>query len=197
MENKNTIYFFTGNKKKFEEVKKIVENRTNGKWEVKQIKYSFLEVQAESLKDVALKKCLDSVFYMRKKYLDGLCMIDDSGLFIDALKGFPGVYSSYIMNCIGQEGILKLLENEKNRKAHFQCIIAIGNSLTGEIKLFEGICKGKIGFRITSYDFGFDGIFIPEGYSKTFGEDKDMKNAVSHRKKALDKVIKYLNHLKF
>jgi len=197
MGEENIVYFFTGNKKKYEEVKKIVESGTNGRWKVEQIKYSFLEMQTKSLKDVALKKCFDALLFLKQNDLEGICMVDDSGLFIKALKGFPGVYSSYIMDCIGQEGILKLMENEKNREAYFQCIIAIGNSITDEIKLFEGKCDGKIGHVVTSHSFGFDGIFIPRGYSKTFGEDKEIKDKVSHRRKALNEAIKYLNHLKF
>ncbi len=197
MGDEKVVYFFTGNKKKYEEVKKIVENGTDGKWEVRQIKYSFFEIQSHSLKDVALKKCFDALLFLGQKDLKGLCMVDDSGLFIKALNGFPGVYSSYVMDCIGQEGILKLMENEKDRDAYFECVIAIGNPITNEIKLFNGKCEGKIGHVITSYSFGFDGIFIPRGHSKTFGEDKEMKEKVSHRRKALNEAIKYLNHLKF
>jgi len=125
---------------------------------------------------------------------------DDSGLEIDALKGFPGVFSSRFME--GEdykkkmEKILKMLENEENRRARFVCY-AVYASPDGIVVSAKGTVEGKISQNIRgSKGFGYDPIFIPDGYEKTFGElGEDIKNSISHRYKAFENLFKMLKNL--
>ena len=124
------------------------------------------------------------------------CLADDSGLCVDALKGRPGIYSArYAPNRDFKLGMQKLLEEieqskSKSRKAHFSCCIAfaVPNKKTS---IFEGRVDGKIAFEPQGNSgFGYDPIFIPEGYEKTFAElGDDIKNTLSHRHRALEKFI--------
>ena len=124
---------------------------------------------------------------------------DDSGLCVDALNGRPGVYSArYAPNRDFKQGMKMLLDEIKdtgsdNRKAHFSCCLALAcpNQKT---QIFEGRVDGTIAEKPRGNNgFGYDAIFIPEGYEKTFGElGDDVKNNISHRRLALEKFIKEL-----
>ena len=127
------------------------------------------------------------------------CLADDSGLCVDALDGRPGVYSArYAPNRDFKEGMKMLLdEMEKsgsdNRKAHFSCCLALAcpNQKT---KVFEGRVDGSNSKKPKgSNGFGYDPIFIPEGFEQTFAElGDDVKNKISHRRRALEKFIQEL-----
>ena len=127
------------------------------------------------------------------------CLADDSGLCVDALNGRPGVYSArYAPNRDFKQGMKMLLDEIKdtgsdNRKAHFSCCLALAcpNQKT---QIFEGRVDGTIAEKPKGNNgFGYDAIFIPEGYEKTFGElEDDVKNNISHRRLALEKFIKEL-----
>lgn len=127
------------------------------------------------------------------------CLADDSGLCVDALDGRPGVYSArYAPDRDFKEGMKMLLdEMEKsgsdNRKAHFSCCLALAcpNQKT---KVFEGRVDGSISKKPKgSNGFGYDPIFIPEGFEQTFAElGDDVKNKISHRRRALEKFIQEL-----
>lgn len=125
---------------------------------------------------------------------------DDSGLEVDYLNGAPGVRSARfggdeITEAARNQKLLKLLENVPlpKRKARFKCIIAIAIP-EGEITTLSGECEGMINLESRgNQGFGYDPIFIPKGYNKTFGElDKRIKNKISHRFKALSKAKKIL-----
>jgi XTP/dITP diphosphohydrolase len=178
------IYFCTSNKHKLKEYRDILKEIGIG---VKRVSIKLTEIQADKLEDVAKEK-VKSVFEKVRKPV----FVEDAGLFIEALNGFPGVYSAYVMKTIGNEGILKLLKGIKNRNAVFKAVIGFADE-NGKIHLFRGECKGKIS-RSTrgSFGFGFDPIFIPEGYTKTFAEDMKLKNKVSHRRKAIEKFVRFL-----
>lgn len=127
------------------------------------------------------------------------CLADDSGLCVDALEGRPGVYSArYAPNRDFKKG-MKLLLNEiketKNpsRKAHFSCCLALACP-DEKVKLFEGRVDGTIADKPRGKNgFGYDPIFIPDGYNQTFAELGDeIKNTISHRRRALDKFVKEL-----
>jgi XTP/dITP diphosphohydrolase len=139
------------------------------------------EIQADTLQEVVVD-CLGQLSSCGIKDL----ALDDSGLFIDHLKGFPGVYSSYALRTLGNEGVLKLLEGVKDRGAHFECCIGC---MTGDFGQFivTGRCEGTIGLKAAGNEgFGFDPIFIPQGYDRTFAEISiEEKNRISHRGKAL------------
>jgi XTP/dITP diphosphohydrolase len=139
-----------------------------------------LEVQSESLEEIALTAARHA--YKRARVP---LIVDDSGLFIEHLKGFPGPYSSYAYKTIGIYGILKLLEGVKDRRACFKAVIAA--VIPPYEKVFRGTSCGTIAREPRgSGGFGFDPIFEPEGGGgRTFAEmSLEEKNMLSHRARA-------------
>jgi XTP/dITP diphosphohydrolase len=148
-----------------------------------------------SLRDNSLKKALA---YFRKV---NICTVgEDTGLFVEALDGKPGVHSARYGGR-GDESnrkkLLSALKGEKNRKAYFKTVIAL---VISEIffKFFEGKVNGYITEEeIGDNGFGYDPIFLPKGYNKTFAQmSADEKNSISHRKIAVRKVFEYLEDKK-
>jgi len=131
------------------------------------------------------------------------CIADDSGLEVDALNGEPGVFSARYAETpsVGEQvnhakNIEKLLRNLKgieNRAAQFRSVITL--LINGESHFFEGIIRGKITQeRHGEKGFGYDPIFMPEGYDRTFAEmTMEEKNPISHRGLAVAKMIEFLN----
>lgn len=126
-------------------------------------------------------------------------LADDSGLEAAALEGAPGVFSARYAgeNTTYEEKIAKLLNEigeKADRSARFVCVIAVSDE-TGEIKfLAEGICNGRIALNPSGKKgFGYDPIFIPEGFEQTFGElSAGVKQKISHRARAINKIIRFL-----
>jgi XTP/dITP diphosphohydrolase len=128
------------------------------------------------------------------------CFGDDSGLEIDALNGEPGVYSaryagSHGDNAANMDKVLQKLGNETNRKARFRTVISLITD--GKETFFEGAVEGTIRHeRSGSGGFGYDPIFQPDGYAITFAEmTMEKKNTISHRAKAVEKLVAYLESL--
>ncbi|MBR2299794.1 MAG: RdgB/HAM1 family non-canonical purine NTP pyrophosphatase [Alphaproteobacteria bacterium] len=127
------------------------------------------------------------------------CLADDSGLCVDALGGRPGVYSArYAPNRDFQKAMQMLLSEmaetkSANRDAHFSCVIVLGYPC-GKYERFEGRVDGQIAFEPRGESgFGFDPIFEPDGYDKTFAElGAEIKNKISHRGRALQKFVAFL-----
>ena len=137
--------------------------------------------------------------YIYEKY-NVNCFADDTGLEVDALDGAPGVYSArYAGDGHDSEANMrKLLENltgKNNRDAQFRTVIAL--IIDGEEKLFNGIVKGKITEeKRGNSGFGYDPIFVPEGYSESFAQmDSSTKNSISHRYRATKQLSDYLKEL--
>jgi XTP/dITP diphosphohydrolase len=129
------------------------------------------------------------------------CFADDSGLEVEALNGEPGVYSARYAGQHGnhQANNLKLLEalkSQTNRNACFKTVIAL--MIQGELHYFEGRVDGQITEEIIGEKgFGYDPIFVPNGYNKTFAEmPAEIKNSISHRKRALEAMLGYLSQNK-
>lgn len=125
------------------------------------------------------------------------CIADDTGLFVNSLEGEPGVYSARYagFNSSDSENREKLLDNLNgitDRKAFFKTIIYFTDGLNNYD--FEGICNGKIGYSEKGNNgFGYDSIFVPEGYDKTFAElSSEVKNRISHRAIATNKFSTFL-----
>jgi XTP/dITP diphosphohydrolase len=182
-----TIYFITSNKGKVREVKnrlQIIDIQ------IIQKNLGYPEIQSNNLEDVT-KFGLE---YIKNK-INYPFMIEDAGLFIDTLKEFPGVYSAYIFNCIGCDGILKLLNDakDKNRKAYFKSVIGY-YGIDKKPYFFKGVCNGKISStKSGNKGFGYDPIFIPDGEERTFAQmDATEKNYYSHRGSALNKLSDFL-----
>jgi XTP/dITP diphosphohydrolase len=168
------IRVVTTNDGKFREVAAALAPRP-----VEQLRRTYPEIQADTLEEVVLHALGD---------LDpelGDVIVDDSGLFVDALSGFPGVYSAHAFKTLGCEGILTLLEGRDAREATFRT--CLGLRVAGEEHVVKGECRGRITRAPRGEGgFGFDPIFRPEGHRRTFAEmTVEEKNAVSHRGRAL------------
>jgi len=132
----------------------------------------------------------------------GWALADDSGLEVAALNNAPGVFSARYAGekASGKERIEKLLrelDGIENRAARFVCAMAIADD-TGEIKFVaEGVCSGKIALAASGANgFGYDPVFIPDGFSVTFGElTGEIKQQISHRARATVKIIQYLRSI--
>ena len=115
-------------------------------------------------------------------------IIDDSGMFVDSLRGFPGVYSAYVHKTIGNAGVLKLMEKVSDRKANFQC--CIGCNMAGHDIIVLGKCEGSILYEERgSGGFGYDPVFSPDG-KRSFAEIPiTEKNEISHRGNAVRLLV--------
>ncbi|MBM1154362.1 XTP/dITP diphosphatase [archaeon] len=145
-------------------------------------KLDLIEIQSDNLEEIVRHKAQQAA-----KILKQPLVVEDSGLFIRALKGFPGPFSSYVLRTIGCSGILKLMEGVHDRAAEFRAVVAFIDPQLHDPVLFHGCVSGQIalqeGARIAG--FGFDPIFIPEGFTKPFSEmSTEEKNRVSHRARA-------------
>jgi XTP/dITP diphosphohydrolase len=138
------------------------------------------------------------------KALGRFVLSDDSGLIVPSLNGLPGVHSRRFAgeDATDRENCLKLLNAMKNlqessRFAYFECVIAIA-SPEGDTKLFQGICEGTITESARGRNgFSYDPLFQKHEYSKTFAElDEDVKSRISHRRKAFDKALLFLETIK-
>ena len=189
---KKHLYFITGNSHKFNEISKILKQEKVN-YELIQLDINPIEIQSDNLKEVALFK-LNSI----KNKVNGSFFVEDAGLFVDyPLNGFPGVFSSYVFRTIGNKGILKLLGNIDDTRAHFSSIIALYFKPLNRNCIFEGIIDGVISPIIRgSQGFGYDPIFIPnKNPQKSFGElNTEEKNKISHRGIAVKKLIEFLKH---
>ena len=182
----NEINFVTGNIHKLKEVEGIL--RPYG-IKVKMIKVKKIEIQADELRAIAEHAAINAT-----KDAGVPVVVEDAGLFIEALRGFPGPYSSYVFKTIGNEGIIKLMKGITDRHARFISVVAFAEP-EGYVRTFVGVAEGLISVEPRgSMGFGFDPIFIPyEGDGRTFAEmSLDEKNRISHRGKAFRSLAKWL-----
>jgi len=180
------VNFATSNKFKVEEANDV------GKIfgiEFVRLRIPYPEIRNEKVEKVAE----EGARYVFKK-LKKPVIVEDTGLYIKALNGFPGAYSKFVFQKVGCNGILKLLDKEKDREATF--ISAIGYCDGKQTKVFTGKIKGKITEMKAGKDgFGYDPIFQPyvkENYGKTFAQDYELKKRISHRRRAFEKFCKWL-----
>lgn len=189
---KKVLVFATGNKHKAQEVQQILGDN----YEVKTLKdigcFEDIPETSDTMKGNAKQKAL----YVVEKYgFD--CFAEDSGLEVDALDGAPGVITARYAgpqrdNDDNMALVLKNLEGKANRGAQFKTVIALIQGTTATY--ITGICRGTITNKKTGDGgFGYDPIFRPDGYAKTFAElGNDVKNAISHRGKATRKLAEIL-----
>ncbi len=189
------LVFATNNKHKLDEVRAIV----GGEFEILSLNdigcYDEIPETADTLQGNALIKAR----YIHEKYnVD--CFADDTGLEVDVLDGAPGVYSARYAGeeCCSEANMQKLLHNltgKNNRNAQFRTVIAL--IIKGEEKLFNGIVKGTIAEeKKGDSGFGYDPIFIPEGYYESFAQmSSEAKNSISHRYRATRELGNYLKNI--
>ncbi|QLH03489.1 non-canonical purine NTP pyrophosphatase, RdgB/HAM1 family [Nitrosopumilus cobalaminigenes] len=175
------LFFVSSNNHKYQEAKKILDSFGIN---LGFLKSDLEEIQSNSLHDIAIVKARDAFSKFKKPII-----IEDDGLFVDSLDGFPGPYSSYVFKTIGNKGIINLIKN--NRKAKFLSIVTYCDKTL--LESFDGKQNGTISKTQRGKGWGYDPIFIPNNFKKTFAELNN-KNELSHRYKALKKFSKwYLN----
>ncbi|MEM1994575.1 MAG: XTP/dITP diphosphatase [Nitrososphaerales archaeon] len=174
---KLSIIFVTSNINKAKEIGNVLSTYDIS-IVVSQIKKR--EIQSEDIGEIARESALYAYQTLKKPLF-----VEDAGLFVKILNGFPGPYSSFVYKTIGVDGVLKLMFGQSNREAEFISQIAYINE-EGSLKLCRGSCEGTIAEEARGCGgFGFDPIFIPKGCSKTFAEMSVVeKNMFSHRAKA-------------
>lgn len=184
MSKERILWMGTRNKNKYREARTILSSMGIS---LKLLDVDRVEIQADDPAEIAI--------YSLKNIESGSrpIAVEDAGLFIDGLNGFPGAYSSYILKTIGLEGVLKLMEKMEDRDAKFKSAVAY--KFRDRLECFIGFVEGKIATEIRgSQGFGYDPIFIPrEGDGRTFGEmDLEEKNTLSHRARAFRKLGEWL-----
>jgi len=192
------IVFATGNKNKLNEAQKILGDNFEL---VKPDDLGITEDIPETHDTIAGNAIEKAQYIWDKCQIN--CFSDDTGLEVDALGGAPGVYSARYAG-EGHDAIAnnkKLLEQlegvpDSQRTARFRCVVALIED--GRVHTFEGLLEGHINHAPVGLEgFGYDVVFVPEGYTKTLAELRlEEKNSISHRGKALDKLKCYLqtNH---
>ena len=190
---KRKLVFATNNAHKLEEVAAILGDQ------VELLSLNDIGCQAdipETAETLEGNALLKSSYIYKNYHLD--CFADDTGLEVEALNGAPGVYSARYAGGKGhdaQANMLKLLhelDGKENRKAQFRTAISL--ILDGKEYLFEGVIKGEIiKEKRGDSGFGYDPVFMPEGYDRTFAElGNDIKNQISHRALAVQKLCEFL-----
>ncbi|MBI5159772.1 XTP/dITP diphosphatase [Candidatus Micrarchaeota archaeon] len=182
------ILFATSNEHKFREAESVLKAYSI---KIVHANVSFPEIRADECSTVARSTATTAFEQLREHVI-----VEDSGLFVEALNGFPGAYSAWAYKKIGSKGLLELLKNEGNRKAEFVSAIAFTDGKKTEI--FEGRIEGEITQKERGKNgFAFDVVFAPVGSVKTFAEDTEYKQKKSHRRKSFEKFAEwYLNYLK-
>ena len=153
-----------------------------------------VEPQAEEIEEIAKYKLEQAVsLTMGTEFENEAVLVEDSGLFIDSLSGFPGPYSSFVKETIGLSGILSLMSGETDRGAEFRAVAAV--YFKGKIMTCTGICRGFVSENISGDSgFGYDPIFIPEeANGRTCAQlSPEEKSSISHRGFALKGVSELL-----
>ncbi len=190
------LVFATNNKHKLDEVRKIISHHPIEIVSLAEINcFDDIPETADTLEGNALQKA----HYIQEKF--GLnCFADDTGLEVEALDNAPGVYSARYAGPehdseANMKKLLREMEGKENRKARFRTVIAL--VWDGMAYTFDGIVSGIITTAKRGENgFGYDPIFVPDGYEQTFAElGNEIKNRISHRAKAVEKLDEFLTRL--
>lgn len=184
----SVITFVTGNSKKLKEFQAII-----GDDSIKNQSVDLEEIQG-SIKEISTKKAIAAAAVIK-----GPVLVEDTCLVFSALSKpdleLPGPYIKWFVESVGVENLPKLLAGFEDKSAQSVCTFAFTEGPGQEVKLFQGITEGTIVEPRYNGDevFGFDPVFEPIGFTQTFGEmDKSLKNTISHRYRALEKVKEFL-----
>lgn len=177
------LTFVTSNKHKALEVKEIFRSRGLS-CRVHYMKT--LEIQSADLAEIAVFSSFQAYQSLGKPVF-----VEDAGLFVESLHGFPGPYSSYVYQTLGLDNFLKLVD--KKRNAFFKSVVCV-YGLDIRPVIFSGVVKGRIATEPRGKaGFGYDPVFIPHGSKKTLAEmTVSEKNRWSHRAKAVEKLLRWL-----
>lgn len=185
MRESSELCFATSNAHKFQEAE-FVLRETNLR--LRRIHSKGTEVQSDDVAEIARIAAAETFMIYRRPLF-----VEDTGLLIGSLNGFPGAFAAYVYKTIGLDGIIRLMEGARSRKAEFVSVVAYCNE-SPRSKLFAGRLKGRIAAELKGRGgFGFDSIFIPEGRGKTLAEMSLAEKCVlSHRSVALRALASWL-----
>lgn len=182
------LYFATGNMGKLEEMKPAFENYGI---ELRQIEVDVAEIDDPEIEKVAERKVIDSFEELDKAPI----IVEDTGFFVEALGGFPGVEAAYFDETAGAEKILDLMRGEKNRRAYFQTAIAC--YIEGEVNVFTGRMEGHLSEEKKGEShphLPYNSFFIPDhSDGESLAENESLKKGEFHRKEATEKFLKWFS----
>ncbi len=174
------LYFITGNKNKFEEVKKILPN------------VSQLDIDLPEIQDIDAQAIIKAKLEEAFNHAEGEFIVEDTSLYLDCLNGLPGPLIKWFLQAMGNEGLVDMVEKLRNDNAVARTIVGYAKG-RDKIEFFEGVVEGKIVSPKATTGFGWDPIFLPDSHEKTFAEmTMEEKNEVSMRRIALDKLKVFL-----
>lgn len=175
------IYFITGNQGKFAEAKAVLGD------------IEMLPIDLPEIQDLDPHAIIKAKLQAAFEHHQGPMIVDDVGVYLDCLDGFPGPLIKWYLKALGTEKIVQICEKLGNTRATIKAIVGYANN-PNEIRFFEGEVHGKIVMPRGDKGFGFDPIFLPDGYSETYSEmSPETKNQISHRGLALKKLKLYLD----
>ena len=176
------MFFITGNKEKFEEVKLVLP-------EIEQLDIGLPEIQALDAKEIIKAKLLAAFDHHHGEFF-----VEDTGLYLDCLHGFPGPLIKWLMAAVGVEGIFRVTKDAGNFKAAAKVIIGYAKT-PDDIHFFEGDVTGTIVAPRGEFGMGWDPIFKPDGHDRTFAQmPREEKNSISMRRIAAEKLKYFLTH---
>jgi len=180
----NMIYFITSNPNKFKEVKLVMPN-------IERLDIDLPEIQEIDAKKIVKSKLLEALNHKAGEFI-----VEDTSLYLNCLKGLPGPFIKWFLKTIGNNGLAEIAEKLGDNVAEAKTIIGYAKN-RDEIYFFEGAIKGTIVKPRGESNFSWDPIFLPNGYEKTFAEmRREEKNEISMRRKALNKLSKFLHEQK-
>ncbi|WP_265108644.1 RdgB/HAM1 family non-canonical purine NTP pyrophosphatase [Halosolutus halophilus] len=191
-----TIRFVTGNEGKVEEAREYLD----GIDDVEQVAYDYTEIQSDSLADIAAHGAREAFEALGG---EDPVLVDDAGLFVDALGGFPGPYSAYVEETVGVDRLWRLAKGEENRRARFRTVLAYAGSEVPRtssdaesdapavgVETFAGSVAGTLVAPRGEGGFGYDPIFEYNGQTMAEMSTAE-KNAISHRGRALAEFVEW------
>lgn len=186
MEGKKVLNFVTGNANKFREASQIIKAELP-ELEIVQVDIDLPELQGDP--DEIVRAKLNLALQKTK----GPLVVEDTSLCFNALCGLPGAYIKAFLTKLGREGLYKMVEKYDDHTAYAQCIFGLSRNVEDEAKIFVGKTDGEIVAPRGGSNFGWDPVFLPKGFDKTYSElDSDVKNSISHRYKALKELITWI-----
>jgi non-canonical purine NTP pyrophosphatase (RdgB/HAM1 family) len=174
-----SLHFITGNQGKLKEVQSILGD-------VVALDIDLVEIQSLDAHEIIRAKLEEA-----RKHHKGKLIVEDTSLYFDGLNGLPGPLIKWFMKSIGNDGLMKIVQNLDNNRAEAKTVIGYSNA-SGEVSFFEGSVFGTI-VTPRGTGFGWDPIFMPDGQTKTFGEmTAEEKNSLSMRRLAVEKLREFL-----
>lgn len=172
-----SLYFITGNKNKFEEAKAMIPS-------LQQLDIDLVEIQSIDAHEIIRAKLNEAL-----KHHQGEFIVEDTSLHLNCLNGLPGPLIKWFLKAIGNEGMYNLAKSLGDMRVEVKTCIGYAKN-SKEISFYEGSLQGTIVFPHSKTAFGWDPLFQPQGYSKSFAElDPEEKNNISMRRIAFDKLI--------